>query len=465
MELNSLDSAAEPAVTDQAPKPAVTVDRPSTLPKLKENSPTVDDNPNGKPESILVHGGNRGAQSCQIPTASGSKAVPSDEFQAGINVRSWLLELSDISPLGLAGSLFEAILNLYTAITQQAARAKHSRRLHSELERFFLWGDCFSASDGRLDEVLSKSSELRHTVLSTLYELGKVVKDSLLRVFDVSSRSEGPDGSAESVSTDHAQVAGELQRLLEKTATVLDAPEATTDFESLSDDGFRRYDLDEILNDIAVYIDCLMDLSLALESPVVDLEHGDNSHQEVETFDVSSSRAAAFCRRIRDRFPNVPKFLIERLGETNAARVVQLEALQERVAEQEQVKVTSEPEESSYQISEQILSASQPRTTTTSDPYWTQQSDSIFEMPQLVPLMSRKTVDPEESRSYATFASFSTSFSAISEGRRRVPPLPEEAADGRPFTCLACHQTLTGITSRAAWKYTLSPTCTTPLRV
>jgi hypothetical protein len=442
MGLTPPGSTAEPAVA------AVTEARPSTLPE-----PT-DDILNVILESILENEVNHGAPSGQMLTASDSKAIPVDESPVGIDVRSWLPEPSDISPLGLAGSLFEAILNLCITITQRVARTRHLRRLHSELERFFLWGHGFSASEGQLDEVLSKSSELRHTVLSALCGLGKVVKDDLLGVVGASTQSEGPDGSAEFVEADLAEleITRELQRLLEKTATVLDAPEAAKDFECLSSDGSTHYDLDEILDDVAIYIDCLIDLSLAIESPVVDLEPADHSHQEFETFDVSSSKARAFCRRIRDRFPKMAKFLVERLGEANAARAVRLEFLQERTAEQEQV-VICDPEESSYPMSEQIFPGSQPTMMITSGTYSTRQSDSIFDKLQLVPCMSRDRVVPEESQSFATLASFSTSYSTINEGHPRVPPLPDKAADGRPFTCLACHRTLTGITNRVAWKY------------
>jgi hypothetical protein len=62
-------------------------------------------------------------------------------------------------------------------------------------------------------------------------------------------------------------MARQLQEVLEKAAPVRVTPKDTADFERLSDDESMRYDLDEVLEDIAIYIDCLMDLSLALESP------------------------------------------------------------------------------------------------------------------------------------------------------------------------------------------------------
>lgn len=222
-------------------------------------------------ENDFEHGNER-ASSDQMSTVT-SEAVPSNGLQVAVDAQR-LPEPSLISLHGLAGDLFKAILGLYIVITQQASQTKHSRRLHSELERFFLWGEGLSVSDGQLDDTLSKYPELRHTVLSTLYELGKVIKDDLLRVIGGTTHSEEYGSSAEFVLTDLAQsdMTRELQRLLKNAATVSIVPKARADFESGSDDGFTRDDLDEILDDLATYIDCLMDLSLALESPIVDLE-------------------------------------------------------------------------------------------------------------------------------------------------------------------------------------------------
>lgn len=128
--------------------------------------------------------------------------------QIAIDDQAWLPEPSDISQPVLASDLFQAILSLFITITQQVAQTKHSRRLRSEIERFFLWGGDFSVSDGQLDELLSKSFDLRQAVLSILYELGKVVRDDLLRVIAVTAQSEESDGFVKSALTDLAQSDG-----------------------------------------------------------------------------------------------------------------------------------------------------------------------------------------------------------------------------------------------------------------
>ncbi|KAJ5671376.1 hypothetical protein N7507_000503 [Penicillium longicatenatum] len=231
--------------------------------------PIMNDNENDELESSFKHPLDKEALSNKIPKAKTSDAILSSKSPVAIDTKRSLPEPADNSVLVLASDLFKAILSLFTSIAQHSAQMKHSRRLRSELERFFLWGDALSISNGQLDEVLSKSSDLRQTVLSTLYELGSIINDSLLRAVSELIQSTKSEGSVESDLTDLTQsdMARQLQKILEKAAPVLVTPKDTANFERLSDDESMRYDLDEVLEDIAIFVDCLMDLSLALESP------------------------------------------------------------------------------------------------------------------------------------------------------------------------------------------------------
>ncbi|RYP71834.1 hypothetical protein DL771_004546 [Monosporascus sp. 5C6A] len=372
--------------------------------------------------------------------------VTEDAFSStlGVDVRSWLPEPSDISTLGLAGTLFEAILNLLTLLARHATQGEHdevpcsySNTLHQEAERLSLWGDAFSASNGQLDEILSKSTELRQSVVLPLYELGVTLKDGAMRtVLGKSGDSKLEDPLRE------------LRRLLEQAAVVLNTSDGIDDKDRVSESGFSTSVMDDFLEDISTYIDCLMDLSLALENPVIDLEPADSASQNLETFDVSSPQAMAFCRKIRDRFPKPEKWLVERLGEGNACRALALKDLREGLLDSQ----TSEPEirkvsvelEGSVLPSEGLFSDSQQKMTETT--LSTFRSGSIFDksIPDLQVF--------DDSASFVTSASFSTTLSAVNMGRPRLPPLPEEALEGRPFSCLACHQTLTGGLTRSEWK-------------
>lgn len=189
------------------------------------------------------------------------------EFQNTFSERRWLAQPSNNSQPSLAGSLFETILNMLV-MTAQVAGAEHSRRLRSALQRLFLWGDSFSVSAGKLDKTISKSSELFQTVLFALCGLGKIIIEDLTRVFGT------PNGAEDATM--------KLNILLEKAASVLGTYEVQTGIESWSDDESIHYDLSEILHDIEIYIDCLMDLSTALESPII----GRTLDSNAQTFEV-----------------------------------------------------------------------------------------------------------------------------------------------------------------------------------
>lgn len=153
----------------------------------------------------------------------------------------------------LIDSLFNAILDSCVNAYQRLKPDEQSRRLRSESERLFLWGDGVSAN-GQLSKALPMSSELYQTVLSALYQLGKVVDVDLAQVI------------AASRPNDPAADTRELRLLLETAGVILGVTNATKDFESLSDDENGPSKLEDVLDDMATYIDCLMDLSSTLQN-------------------------------------------------------------------------------------------------------------------------------------------------------------------------------------------------------
>ncbi|RSL49406.1 hypothetical protein CEP54_012451 [Fusarium duplospermum] len=160
----------------------------------------------------------------------------------------------DHPSVGLIGNLFNAILDSCVNACQILTPTEQLRRLRSESERLFLWGDGVSAADGRLDIALANSSELYQAVISSLYELGKVVNNDRAQVLTPSVPANPPTETHD------------LQRLLVEAGAILNAPNALGDHESLSDDENGPYILEDVLDDMTTYIDCLMDLSLALEN-------------------------------------------------------------------------------------------------------------------------------------------------------------------------------------------------------
>ncbi|KAF4459336.1 serine threonine kinase [Fusarium albosuccineum] len=262
-----------------------------------------------------------------------------------------------------------------------------------------------------------------------------------------------------------------LHSLLEQTWFLLYGSDGLDEHDTISDSSSSINELVECFEDISTYIDCLMDLSLAIENPVLDPEPTDPNlpaSQSPETFDVSP-HALAFCRKIRDRFPEVDRWLVERLGEANARRASALTEMRERrealthlnamISEKADWSVGGQ-EESCIQ-SESLFSNSQPRATETTRS--TIPPGSIFDTSNpdypRGPPSPRNPIRhavrrPSGTLSIVSFASFSTKASAITEGRPRVPPLPEEALEGKTFSCLACCQEIHGGITRKNWNCT-----------
>ncbi|KAH6984276.1 hypothetical protein BKA56DRAFT_481600, partial [Ilyonectria sp. MPI-CAGE-AT-0026] len=244
-----------------------------------------------------------------------------------VDVHSWLSEPGDYScSLGIVGSFYGAIFDLFSKLVKAVQLCENSRNSASEtarpysheLRRLYLWGDGFSVEDGHLDEILTNASELRHNVLSLLFQLSRVLSSEFDRVMGLDKSQ--LQGLSEDMS--------DLRRMQEQVGLTLQDSSAaqmspSADSDSVSDS--RSSDTgQENLEDISTYIDCLMDLSQAVEHPAMDLfdDPDEESQQEAELFDVSTPQALSYCRKIRDRFSHLPKYLVERLGELNAERAL-----------------------------------------------------------------------------------------------------------------------------------------------
>jgi hypothetical protein len=211
---------------------------------------------------------------------------------------------------------------------------------------------------------------------------------------------------------------------------------------AFSDSEGSECDFSEGIEDIASYTDCLMDLGPALEHPAMDIKF-ENDVFKPETFQVSSTMAANYCRKIRDRFPSLDIKVVEKLGEANQKRS---QRLQESFLDSEvgSTKTIEDPED----VSEPLFSRSGGKCTTETIKS-TFVSDSIFSTDRNVGVSKE---EHDEVASQTTFATFSTAFSSLGQGIPRVPSLPQSARSGVPFKCLACGKLLKNIRNRRAWK-------------
>lgn len=332
------------------------------------------------------------------------------------DVERWLPDPVSSKSGGFIAKLFLTIHRSMSCLPKGPLYTKSgtTRNSRNELERFFLWGQGLSVLDGDLDDSLAHAKELHDEVLTLLLRLGTSVLQCLSRDSGVPLKEVG-------------EQCDDLKRLLDAAESLLHDEDddliETPDEDAFSISDTSDYGAAEILDEIAVYIDCLLDLCSVLEQPALDV-HLEQEETEApskqEQFDVSSEEALIYCRRLRDRFEELPKYLVERLAETNVLRSARLR--QKRARAQK----LGEPEADN--ITESLFSNTDPRvvtdTTKSSVP-----PSSIFSIGSRKQSWSMSPVDFPDNESEGTFATFSTAASAISQGRPRVPPKPE-ARDG-----------------------------------
>ncbi|KAI6081076.1 hypothetical protein F4821DRAFT_273381 [Hypoxylon rubiginosum] len=304
----------------------------------------------------------------------------------------------------------------------------------NEFERFFLWGQGLSVIDGDLDEALARSKEVRFRVLSLLLRLGTVVLEGL-------SRNPGPPSQ---LLTEQCE---NLHSLLDTTEVILQEMEPNESVRPTTPSGSDTSEVEtvDIVAEMSIYIDCLLDLAPVLDNPAVDIDVDDSDEPPTrirESFVVSSDEALIYCRKIRDRFKFLPKYLVERLAEANVVRAAALRKLRSR-----HFKPAAPV---SDDITESLFSTKDHRFTETTKS--TTQSPSVFSL--FLPFKKRQSVKDympdNDNESEATFASFSTAQSSTTLGRPRVPPMPE-VQRGR-FMCPVCSNNVIDVKSRKDWK-------------
>lgn len=353
--------------------------------------------------------------------------------------------------LGLAGCLLESILTSITALARLSLQQGHddssltySKTLHRKSEQLLLWGDGHTAFDGSLDDLLSKSTQLRHAIFASLYGLGSAIETEWSRV-EVwqSTNNKGNNINQSSLK--------ELRMLLEQAAFILDRS-SDLNKNYLSDDDCSLTGIDDFFDDVSGYIDCLTDLSFALDNPILDPEPFDSFNRTSESFEVASPLAIPYCHRIRDRFDKLEKWLVERLGEANAHRADSLRVLrdmnqQARTAQLDvETHTPSEPPPSTkfFDSGLGLLSTQSGRTSERPLHALTRPSPDIPDF----------SVDAS---SLATSKSFTTIASTLTLGRPRVPLLPKEAQTGVTFSCTVCRRQLPCRLARDVWRLDGSP--------
>ncbi|KAK1753552.1 Metallo-dependent phosphatase-like protein [Echria macrotheca] len=361
------------------------------------------------------------------------------------NVERWAPEPAQ----SRSGSGF--VVRLYVAIKKSmlslakclsAAPEDVRRRSRDEFERFVLWGQGLSMDDGRLDQILMHSKELHCRVLSLFLRLGTTVLQCL--------------SHHEIVSPALTEQFEDLRSLLSATEIMLQDPEVPGTAPrpctpTFSGSDISDYGTSDLLDEISVYIDCLLDLSTCLENPALDVQPDDAEGlitSPKEVFSVSSSEELIYCRRIRDRFEHLPLFLVERLAQANTVRATTI-----RQRRSLSLKPVLPLEPSDDHVTESLFSSTGQQITKSTNPTILSSSEgfthpsSTWSKPSAY---GARAAEFDDDVSEATFASFSTTASNVGMGRPRVPAMPD-VRDGK-LDCPICFLTVTNVKTRNEWK-------------
>jgi Fungal Zn(2)-Cys(6) binuclear cluster domain len=178
--------------------------------------------------------------------------------------------------------------------------------------------------------------------------------------------------------------------------------------------------------DMASHIACLQDLAPTLEQMLAGVDQiykmRDDGARPV--FHVSDP-ARPFVLQIHDRYRSAPTYLVERLGEANWQRWVRIRKQMDGEGESEEGNEEQEIAHSTFfpvsKFHDSGLGTSIP-------------------------------AQPDRAFSIASHTSFLSSHADSEDGKARVPPTPEQVAEGRPFECSICGQNLANIKNRIDWK-------------
>ncbi|KAK8105636.1 hypothetical protein PG999_008995 [Apiospora kogelbergensis] len=236
-----------------------------------------------------------------------------------------------------------------------------------------------------------------------------------------------PQGQRISLSTNIIRiglVADKVKFLIENDDTGDTDSDASSDTSSLA----GATDLGEIAEDLLTDTQCLMDLGSRFQEEHVGPVNVESaaSVAQLGTWEPSMN----FVDRVRWRYPRCEAALAERLGKANWARVLRH---RETVSESSRLELAMVP--STTYVPDKPA-PSQVASTTFRD------SALGSSVPSGAPVSGLATTDYPETL---------VSYRAGQGDSIRVPPLPDGAGEGKPFSCIGCGMKVQ-IKAKSAWK-------------
>ncbi|KAI9684541.1 MAG: hypothetical protein M1822_005629 [Bathelium mastoideum] len=286
-----------------------------------------------------------------------------------------------------------------------------------------VWGHGYDVSEGKLDEKLQASSELKSEVLDLLQSIGGTLVRSVARLTS-------PPLEADSVTP--------LQTFLDVTSFVTDRHEELCDSDSEqendNEDQTEANNSDairKVLETLLVDVECLQELGPALECPFQDPDYDRDS--------CSIGAAAAitaglpFTESIKHKYPRASPTLVDCLAERNMATFLRL---------QKQRQANEEKENSEVLLLDTATIAAS-----------SSFRDSGFASSVALSRPSVPTGAPSAPTGApsAPTGAPSVVFSLPESRHSSYPSLPVSAKQGEAFYCLACGRMLS-VRSEKKWR-------------
>ncbi|RSM03396.1 hypothetical protein CDV31_010530 [Fusarium ambrosium] len=318
-------------------------------------------------------------------------------------IREWQSRQSGRQPGGLSpepdeksavARLTAALDTLFREIVLLLSnKGKFPRDIFISLDRsrscFSLWSDGHGVASGSLDDKFQRSRKLRQATMKTLSHLSSTLIDRLVPIAHISNpKTKG--------------LCDQVSNILEE----VNFSHAADDSSSDSTSEYSTADVHELAEDLKTDVDCLIELDPMLRDPATDPE------PETTEGDVSLTLWAphqVFADKIEHRFPAADAKLFSSLGMVNYQRYLRCQT------ERDINQVHAEQ-------GEQLAEGS-------------------------------KFHDSGLGTSLNPTSSYAETIMSYKDGNRsiKIPPLPEQAKNGEPFSCIACGRLVT-MTTNSQWK-------------
>ena len=324
---------------------------------------------------------------------------------------------NDEAHRGIASRLYMSCLAfLRRMVLGQESAIRGPNPLREELGKFFLWGEVLA--DGKLDQALEYSEDVKNEVLDSLRSVGRAIlranplSNAIPQLILLKRNRQDLSGLI-----NQARAVASNKSLHSSQSDLGESSGSDTDDEEEIGSSYESYT--GLLAQLAQQTSWLSQLSTTIEQNYIRAKVRQKRavYPPVVPFSVSGP-AQFYVGLVQDKFQKAERKLVERFGEANWQRHVnirnQLDS-ETPVAEESAAHSLFRPHSAFY-------------------------DSGVF------------TSLPAHTTYAASHTSFRSSASQSARGSNRVPPTPVEVDAGKPFQCFLCKMTLSHIKNRIDWK-------------